>query len=362
MNRSVIVIIVMVLALLGLILFSCSGSGGNSGFLPLTGKIALYLTDDLSMYSQVTATVNRVQLKHTGLGASCDVMTEPVTINFAGLFPIEVGREGDLQFVNEAECPAGPYNRIHIEFDRNVQLMSGPTGSQNMCVFESYKNDDGSQVNVLQCDQNGTCSLDVNGAVNVAALKGEKMGLDFDLKNFEVNFLTDPCAVTMKVSPLTPGQMRGHERMEVITGLVSGLSTTDRTFDLTRGSRTFSVVYSAVTNSLQPGIDELLVKAQDVRLRTKVYTTGIDLANNRIDATAIRVKVEGTVSELVTNSSFTVLYDTQAIPVAEIGGRVEGILADGVWVDVKLLGFSALNNNFIADKVEVEIPGTMTED
>jgi hypothetical protein len=149
----------------------------------------------------------------------------------------------------------------------------------------------------------------------------------------------------------------------VITGLVSRLSTTDKTFDLVRGSRTFNVLYSAVTTSEQPGIDELLLKAEGDQLRTKVFTTGIDLANNRIDATAIIVKVEGTVSELMTGTTFTVRPEGKAaLPVDYSGALVEGVLDNGVWVDVKLFGFSALSSNYLADTVEVESPGTMTED
>ena len=151
----------------------------------------------------------------------------------------------------------------------------------------------------------------MNGAVNVAAFQSEKMALDFDLKNFDVaDFGTPACAVTMKVSPVTPDQLRGHARREVITGLVSRLSTTNKTFDLTHGNQTFSVLYSSVTATEQPGVDDLLLNAQAEQLRTKVFTGTIDLDNNRIEATAIIVKVEGTVSDLVPGATLVVRYGT----------------------------------------------------
>ncbi len=356
MKRSTIITILMILALFGLVLFSCSGSG-TTGALASSGKIALYLTDDMSFYSQVTTTVNRVQLLNTGSGAVCDVMTDPISVNLANLPAV-------LQFVNEAACPAVSYNRIHIDFDRNVQIMSGPTGSLNACSFGSYRNTNGEQPNVLFCGQNEICTLDLNGAVNVAASQGAKMALDFDLKNFDISGLGTPsCSVTMKVSPVTPEQLQNHIRNEVITGLVSRLNTTDKTFELVRGTRTFSVQYSAVPTSEQPGIDVLLQAAQDNGLRTKVFARSIDLTNNRIAATAIIVKVEGTVSDLVAGATFTVHYDgAKTMVVDESRALLEGVPEDGSWVDVKLFGWNSVNGLFLADSVEVEQPGTMTED
>jgi hypothetical protein len=106
--------------------------------------------------------------------------------------------------------------------------------------------------------------------VNVLARKTEKLELDFDLKNFSVaGFGTPACQVTMKVSPLNASDMGRISHLEAITGLVSDLDTADKTFTLTRGHLSFSVLYSGITDLQQPGLDTLL-RAQDDRLSVRV--------------------------------------------------------------------------------------------
>lgn len=343
-------------------LYSCH-RGGNSGT-PATGTVALFLTDDpMELFTQVTATINRIQLVSTGTGTACDVLTAPATVNIANLADV-------MQLVNVAECPAGPFNRIHIEFDKSVQLMSGPTGTgmPSLCSFVSFKDEgSGSQPNILQCDVDNICRLDVNGAVNVLVQQDNRLALDFNLKDFEVMHFGEPmtCGVTMKVSPLNASDIEKRGNREAITGIVSRLSTTDRTFNLTRGNRTFAVLYSGITDTGQPGLDVLLQRAQDDGLRTKVTASNIDFMNNTISASEILVKVEGTVSNLVSGSTFSVKYGpggSRNIGVDHSNAAVEGTPATGSWVDVKLYGSTDVSNTFLARKVEVESPGTMTED
>ena len=359
MNRQLFFIMIMsfVIILAG-ILYSCDGGNGS---VTSPGTVALYLADDLSLYSNVTATINRIQLVNTGMGASCDVLTAPVAINIAELHDV-------MQLVAVAQCVPGNYNRVRIEFDRNARLISGPTGTGSPCTFASYREQgQGNQPKTLNCDPGGNrCILDINGAVNVLASGSNKQVLDFDLKNFEVSGLGGPaCAMTMMVSPISAGHMHDRGYREAVTGLISGLSITNRTFDLTRGSRTFSVLYSGITNTDQPEIDTLLQRAQDDRLRTKVTGSDIDLANNSVIASAIVVKAEGTVSDLVTDETFTLRYGPmgeRSIGVDYSNAEVDGTLMNGSWVDVKLIGRDRTTGEFLADKVEVGIPGFMTED
>jgi hypothetical protein len=343
----------VVCAIAGLF-YSCSGGSGGAS----SGKVALYLTDGIADYKQVTATVSKVQLLHTGSGAACEVLTGPVSVNIANL-------AGVMQLVNVADCPAVPYNRIHIEFLKSVELTDG-LGSSSTCAFTSYL-DDHSRPNVLTCGAD-TCALDINGAVNVLARRHNSLALDFDLKNFIVaGFGTTACQVTMKVSPLHASDMHQIRHREAFTGLVSGLSTTDKSFMLTRGHMSFSVLYSGITGSQQPGLDAVLHRAQDDRLRVRVVASSLDLEARSIIAQAVYLKVEGTIqagSLDTTAHTFSVVYSsgvaTRNIGVDYSAAAVEGTLAEGAWVDVKLYGYNG--SWFLARQVEVEMEGTRTED
>ena len=342
-----------VLLTAAVLLHSCVG--GGCGSIP-SGTIAMYVTDDMSGYKQVLATINEIDLLNTGSGNSCTVFTGPQTLDIANL-------AGVMQLINVASCPAVPYNRIHIEFAKSVTLMN-LAGSTSSCMFTSYM-DRHNHPNELACGPD-TCTLDINGAVNLLVNQQNKLALDFDLKDFDVANFGDPatCSVTMKVSPLHAGEIGALGHPEAITGLISGLSTTDRTFTLTRGHTTFSVLYSGITTTQQPGIVTLLQRAQDDRLRVKVMASQIDFTNQTITASAIYVKVEGTIAtgSLDTmNHTFTVNYGSgKSIAIDYSSAIVEGVLAEGIWVEVKLYGFD--DPNFLARRVEVEEDGTTTED
>jgi hypothetical protein len=344
----------MVLALTaGTFLYSCSGGDGSGT--GRSGMLALYVTDDLSGYKQVTATLNQVDLVNTGAGDSCRVFTGPQTFAITDLAAL-------MQLINVSSCPAVPYNRIHIVFAKGVELMD-IVNSTSSCTFTSYK-DHQNKPNALACGQD-SCTMDINGAVNVLVNQQNKLALDFDLKNFDVVNFGDPsaCTVTMKVSPLNAGDMGALQHPEAFTGLVSSLSTTDRTFTLTRGNTSFSVLYSGITTSQQPGIDALLLRAQDDRLRTRVLASQIDLANHTITASAIYVKVEGTLaagSLNTTNHTFTVNYGSaRSIAVGYHLANVDGVLVEGGWIDVKLYGYDG--TNFLAGHVDVQVAATVTD-
>ena len=338
--------------LAGMMLYSCSGGGGGAA---QSGTVALYLTDAMADYKQVTATIIEIDLMNTGSGASCRVFTGPKTFDITDLDAV-------MQLIDVSSCPAVPYNRIHIEFAKDVKLMD-LTGSTSSCTFTSYK-DQLNKPNALACGQD-TCTMDINRAVNVLVNKQHKLALDFDLKNFDVVNFGDPstCSVTMKVSPLHAGDMEALKHPEAITGLVSNLSTTDRTFTLTRGNVSFSVLYSGITSSRQPGLDTLLRRAQDDRLRTRVVSSQIDLAGHAITATAIYVKIEGTIaagSLNTTSHTFTVNYGSgRSIAVDYSSASVCGVLAEGGWVEVKLYGFNG--TSFLAAKVDIEENETETD-
>jgi hypothetical protein len=342
-----------------ILLYACSGGGGGGAYLTngansTKGTVGVYLTDDMSLFTQVSATVERVQLLNTGTGASCDLLYGPVSVNISNM-------AGIMQLVDVAQCPSGPYNRYRIEFDKGVELMD-PSGTPSFCSFTDYStNGMGAKPNKLSCNANGICTLDVTGAVNVLAQMHKKVAIDFDLKNFIVaNPGTPDCTVTMKVHPLTPEEM--HPLLESVSGLVSNLNTTAMTFNLTtRSTRTFDVLYSAISSTAQPDLGTLLQRAQDEMLRTQVTASAIDLSSQTITADKIEVKVAGVISG-VTGTTFILSSEQTGTIVVDYGNAVvSGILGDGSWVRVKLIGHDQTSGDFIADKVEVCLMGIVTD-
>jgi hypothetical protein len=343
-----------VLLVVALFVFhSCSGNSSNGG--ASSGTVALYATDDISAYKQVIATINKVQVRHTGSGAVCDVLTTPTTMDITNL-------ANTLQLLNVTQCSAVPYNRLHIEFNKSVELMDA-LDTRSTCSFASYK-DSSNHPNVLQCDAT-VCSVDVNGAVNVLVNRNNTVALDFDLKHFDVaHFGTPSCSVTMKVSPLHGPEIEQLHYAEGVTGLVSGLTVSTQTFTLAKHHSSFNVLYSGVTSTAQPGLDDLLLRAQEDGLRTRVTATTIDFSNSTIIASAITVKAEGKVSGLDTvNKTFTLTYKMGKTMKVDFSNAVtEGALADDAWVQVKLYGYDSVRESFLAGKVEIEFESTEPED
>lgn len=337
-------------------LYSCGGSGSGEG---QSGVVALYITDDMSGFQQVTASITAVQVRNTGTGASCDILTTPVTIDITNLADV-------MHLVDITDCPAVPYNRLRVEFEQAVQL-TDTSGASSACSFTTYK-DEGNRPNALHCDPGtGICSVDVTGAVNVFANATNKVALDFDLKEFEVSNFGDPatCAVSMKVFPLRAEAMQRFGRPESITGSISALDTDDKTFVLTRGKTSFTVDYSGISASQQPGISELLQLAQNDHLRVKVVSSAIDPDSGPIHASAVYVKTEGIVSGLdEVQHIFTVLYKMNKSITVYYGppARVEGVIADTVRVEVKLYGFDSANSRYLAYQVEREYDMTKPAD
>lgn len=327
--------------------------GDNSG--SSLSTVALYATDGIADYKQVIATINMVQLKHTGSGAACNVLSTQMTINIANL-------ANELQLLSVAQCPAVPYNRIHIGFNKSVELMDA-LDTKATCSFASYK-DGSNHPNVLQCD-GMDCSLDVNGAVNVLVNHTNAMALDFDLKHFDVDhFGTPSCSVTMKVSPLHGDGVEKLHHHKGITGVVSGLTVSTKTFTLATHHTSFNVLYSSITPTGQPGLNDLLLRAQEDGLRTRVTSTGIDFVDSTIVASAIAVKVEGMISDFDgVNKTFTLTYKKgKTLKINFNNAVTKGLLADDAWVEVKLYGYDSMNEVFLAGTVEVEFESSAPKD
>jgi hypothetical protein len=351
MKKKVLYLLgVSILAAASVIWISCGGGGGGSGSSSggsSTGSVALYATDDMSEdYKQVTVTVNKVSLEQTGTGDTCDLLTTPVTLDITDLSSM-------IQLLDVATCPTVNYNRVHIEFSEQV-VVTDTSDITTTCNFTSYK-DKGNNPNVLICDA-GSCSIDMNGAVNVFADQNNELALDFDLKKFEVEDFNSPdCSVTMKVSPINSDDMDGkHDDgyEEGISGNVSNVDTGVKSFTLSTESGDFTVSY---VNVITDGINNILTLAETEGLEVKVRTSGIDLDTGIIEASAIEIEVEGTVSALDTLlHTFTLTYNTDKTLTVNYSSaeEVEGVLINGASAEVKLNAWDGVN--YLAREVEVE--------
>ncbi len=324
-----------------IILYSCGGGGGGG---TSTGTVGLYATDDVSDFKQVNVTVDSVSLLNTGTNASCDLSTTSTLLNLSDL-------SSTIELLSVSSCPAAQFNRIHVVFENTLTLMDA-SNTSSTCMFISFNyNDMNNQPDVITCPAgSNTCTLDINGAVNVLAGQPGKLALDFTLKDFVVNnFPGSNCTATMKVSPLDASGMSKKGANEAVTGTISNLDTTAKTFILTKGNTSFTVNYSNVT---QTGIDQLLQLAQTDGLRVQVKASSIDLSTNTITASAIFVKIDGTISNL-TGTTFTLTFDSnQQITVDYSSAEVEGTLSNGITVEVKLNEFNG--TNYLASDVETE--------
>lgn len=349
-----------------ILIYSCSSgssgvgtiNGGNGGGGSASGTVSLYATDDISNHKQVIATIDQVTIISTGSGTSCDLLTTATTatVNIANLASI-------LQLLNVSSCPSVTYDKISIEFNKSVELMNAE-GIQSACSFTSYL-DDSDRPNPLQCNGD-LCTVVINSPVNILVNQNNQVALDFNLKAFDVdNFGTPQCTVQMKVSPICGDGFRNLGYRQSITGVVSALTTSTQTFDLTKHDRSFTVLYSNITTTQQPGLDDLLLRAQQDALNTRVTASTFDFIHQTIVASNILVKTEGLVSALSssTTTTFTLTYDTGKTMTVDISKSVvKGTLANNASVEVKLYGFDSTTSDFLAADVEVEYACTVPDD
>jgi len=337
-------LVVSSVLLISIILISC-GNGSSSSGNASSGSVALYVTDSPDKdYKQVELTINSAQLMHTGSGTACDLLESPETIDFTDIASV-------LKLLDVTRCSARSYNRIHLEFESQGNLID-LNDISDTCTLTSYK-DEHDNPNVLSC-MNNECSMDINGAVNVLANKGSVLALDFELKDFEVknfNSAAD-CTITMKVSPLNASSVDKYD--EEISGTISNLNTGDNTFTLNAASGSFTVFYDLITS--QQGIDDLLTFAQSNTLEVEVKSSSIDLGSFTIAATAVHVEIDGTISDLddTVTHTFTLTHQgSNTITVDYTGAeQIEGILMDDAVARVEVNGYDGVN--YLAHEIKVE--------
>ena len=362
MDRKTIIsafVLTAVLACLIPAFFSCGSGQDTSSQSGGTGMVDLYFTDDAADYKEVLLTVHRVQLINSGNQVSCDLLEAPVALDIPRLADL-------MQFGNAASCPSGSYNRIHIELEQSLELMD-KTGAFSGCRFTSYL-DNSNQSNMLNCNSDtGICALDINGAVRRGALeilrdRNNKLSLDFDLKSFIVENFGDPsaCSVALKVRPLEDSEIIQRRDKESISGAIVGLDTAARSCTLKKGSRPFAMTYGGISEAAQPGLNALLLTAQEMRFTALVQAAALDLEAYKVDATAISVTVRGLVQDLdLSAKTFALQYKPpdRTIMVSYDPSAVEGPLADTAKVEVALSGFDEVSGVYRAERVALRKTG-----
>jgi len=334
------------LLLAGIVAFFFACGGGGSGGDSLEGTVSTYATDDISEYDEVAAIVNGVSILNTGTGLKCVLLDAPKPMDLAKL-------DDEMLLISVKGCPAGDYNRFEVVLAREVTLTDGE--DTQTCTFTSYKDKKGTP-NTLYCDPvTDLCSIQMTGDQSVIPRENNKLVLDFDLKEFEVEDFPDPgCTVTMKVAPLNGSEMddkKDKGYLESVKGKIVNLHTAAKTFNIYEDEFLFEVDYSGVT---EPGTDELLLLAQNEGLQVKVFAESIE-PGSVIKATKIEAEgeVEGTVSSLdPLNHTFVLLLPWGSIWIDYSGAEVEDVLADGARAEVEIAG--ADETAYLASEVEVE--------
>ena len=367
-NRLLDFLVVIAVATL---LSSCGGTVKDPQPGSGQGKVALFITDNISMFKQVVGTVTGVRLLRSGVEAmTCDVLSAPLTLDIANLTDI-------AQYLDLKECKAGRYNYIEISIKRDVHLMD-QLNNTSACTLTRIQNMNGS-TDRLDCDPDtGICTVGIQGGVRgdwvtVQEDRYNDLGIDFNLKEFTVDdFGEHDCSVTMVAATISASDFNESGRAHSVTAPIDGLDTTARTFTLLANGASLTVQYSTVkTPQRLSEIDALLQKAQAEGLKVNVRTAAIDLKSASMNATEIYLKLAGTVSGLSGNKrSFALTYGPSHSVLVSVDPShinpardIQGVLANGVWTDVRFGGYSSSNGGtYEAYGVEVLPDGTVLDD
>lgn len=308
-----------------------------------TGGTTTRGEDGRSIFSNMTATITRIEIFNKGNGASCTVLDEPSSLGIGDLSNL-------MNFIAEANCPAASYNRVLIEFGKDFAV-EDKEGKESSCTLTSFRGM-GNQPNVLQCS-GSVCTMEINGAVNVLMKQKNSLALNFNIKEFDVQGLgtSGACTVTLKTTPICSSQTTTEEPTnlpEGITGLVSHVSPSVQTFDLTMGRKTYTVLYSEITSSAQPGLEDVLQRAQDDGLRLTVLASNLKPAGGVITASSLFMNIGGIVSDLNTEQGTCTISYKQGRTIDIVYQNLAdiGSLKNGDWTQLKITGYDG--DRFIA--------------
>ena len=328
-----------------------TGTNLDTGGTTTTGE------DGHPIFSHMTATITRIELINKGTGTSCTVLDEPSSLGIGELSNL-------MNFIAEANCPAASYNRVLIEFGRDFAV-EDKEGKESSCTLTSFRGM-GNQPNVLQCS-GSVCTMEINGAVNVLMNQKNNLSLNFNIKEFDVQGFgsSGACSVTLKTTPICSSQRGSQTEVpsnlpEGITGLVSHISPSAQTFDLTMGHKTFTVLYSEITSSLQPGLEDVLQRAEDDGLRLTVLASNIKPSGGVITASSLFMNIGGVVSNLdAGQGTCTITYKSgKTIDIVYQDIATLGSLKNGDWTQLNVTGYDS--DRFIASDLGTGSTGTTT--
>lgn len=199
----------------GAVFYSCGGGGGTTSQTD-SSTVALYFTDDASMYPVVEVTVHEVNLcKDPKCSNKVNLFADGqgITINLSEL-------SGVLQYIDSANIPQGEYSRLEIILSKNAVICDS-SGQCHSAVFAEM-DENPSKPNVVNCPQdltdqegNQLCYIRYNGTINPEAQN--KLVVDFDLKEFDVDTSTTPWRITeVKVYPVTPEPTSTYEMYAIV--------------------------------------------------------------------------------------------------------------------------------------------------
>ena len=324
-------------------LASC-GSGGGTSSTPQSGAVGLFMTDDASTYQQVAAVINSVALVNSSDGSSCSVLSTPVSMNLSDLSNV-------VQLINTTTCPAANYNRLQLVFSNAVGVTNSG-GISNACAFTSYRTAHNGTPNALSCSGNN-CTLDITGAVNVLASQDNQVGLDFVLKDFDVNgFGTSACTVTMRVSPLDAAGMNSLGYTSGIAGPVTAFNANSVT--MAAGGKNFIVNTSAQGQS---NFQNLMSFARQNGFSAMANCTSFNFNAGTCTASQVQTIVAGTVSSLDNAASTFALGLSNGSSInvdfsqAAASGQMKGQLQNNQTAVLKLSG---VGGNGIYNATEVQ--------
>ncbi len=242
------------------LLFSCGTGGENENVSSTSSKVAFYLTDNPKIdMEEVDVTINKVKFLHTERGNECVLFEydptsgEPNPLKDVNVLELE----DSYLFVNETKCEKAPYNRLRVDFDREVTVKKN--GKLYTCTVEGFDRGKGKQPNRPHC-VGESCYVELNGAVNIAA-NVENVGVDFDIKKSRIIINNKgECSIIFKLSPLHIDKEKFKLKRFKTRGFITDLNTENKEFVLHHGKREFTVDYTQVQ---QDNIDQILTFAED---------------------------------------------------------------------------------------------------
>ncbi len=201
---------------------SCGGGGAGSS------PVALYFTDvPGDQFSSVEVTVYEVNL-----------CKDPACTDKVNLFRDTSGVKVDLkklsavlQYVDTVNIPAGNYSRLEIVLGQNVTINgTQPAKFTHMDEKPTKPNEVNCPPGFTDANGNQLCYIRYNGVVNPTS--SGQLVIDFSLKEFEVKTTTTPWSITeVKVTPLTPAQIKASSKSYEIYAVISSIGTNSITVD-----------------------------------------------------------------------------------------------------------------------------------